>query len=31
MRSRTATTTQAVKEGDRPGAGINPRLDDKED
>ena len=31
MRSRTATTTQAVKEGDRPGAGINPRLDDKDD
>ena len=31
MRSRASTTTQAVKEGDRPGAGINPRLDDKED
>ncbi len=31
MRSRAATTTQAVREGDRPGAGINPRLDDRED
>ena len=31
MRSRAATTTQAVKEGDRPSAGINPRLDDKDD
>jgi type IV secretion system protein TrbL len=31
MRVHTATTAQAVKEGDRPGAGINPRLDDKED
>ena len=31
MRSRAATTAQAVREGDRPSAGINPRLDDRED
>ncbi|MCG8596680.1 MAG: P-type conjugative transfer protein TrbL [Kiloniellales bacterium] len=31
IRARTATAAQAVKEGDKPGAGINPRLDDKDD
>jgi type IV secretion system protein TrbL len=30
MRAHAHTTTQAIKEGDRPGAAANPDLDQRE-